>query len=131
MAVGWPLGRAGAVGCEAVEGGMLQEGSGKMRRGAHSRFAEISLLLLHLYDPSKQSSLKHEEAGTIVTCFATPCVAPPTVEATWVPCPSHPVPSAGRMPLTAWHEPHSSCSCACEEGWNPGGWGGVVARVVR
>ena len=26
---------------------------------------------------------------------------PPTAEATWVPCPPQPVPSAGRMPLTA------------------------------
>ena len=62
---------------------------------------------LHLYDPPEHLSLKHEKAGTIVTFLATPCFRPPTVEATWVPCPSHPEPSAGRMPLTAWHEAHS------------------------
>ena len=27
-----------------------------------------------------------------------------------MPCPSHPEPSAGRMPLTAWHEAHASCT---------------------
>ena len=75
--------------------------------GAHSRFAEISDVVLHSYDPSEHSSLKHEKAGTIVTSLATPCFRPPTSEATWVPCPPHPVPSAGRMPLTAWHEAHS------------------------
>ena len=59
---------------------------------------------------------KHENAGTVVTLLATPCFRPPTVEATWVPCPLHPVPSAGRMPLTAWHESHSVCSRTYEEG---------------
>ena len=33
---------------------------------------------------------KHENAGTVVTLLATPCFRPPTVEATWVPCPLHP-----------------------------------------
>ena len=52
-------------------------------------------------DPSEHRKPKHVKAGTIVTFLATPCVRPPTVEATCVPCPWHPVPSAGRMPLTA------------------------------
>ena len=81
-----------------------------MWRGAHSRFALISAVEPHLYVPSLQRRLKHENAGTIVTSLATPYFRPPTVEATWVPCPAHPVPSAGRMPLTAWHEAHSSRS---------------------
>ena len=67
-------------------------------------------------DPSEHRKPKHVKAGTIVTFLATPCVRPPTVEATWVPCPWHPVPSAGRMPLTAWHEAHSLRSRDCEEG---------------
>ena len=77
-------------------------------REAHSRFAAISDPEPHWYDPSEHWSLKHVDAGTIVTPLATPCVWPPTVEATWVPCPWHPEPSAGRMPLTAWHEAHSA-----------------------
>jgi hypothetical protein len=97
-------------------------------RGAHSRFAEIPADEPHSYDPSEHRNLKHEKAGTIVTFLATPYFPPPTVEATWVPCPSHPVPSAGRMPLTAWHEAHSACSKACEEGRVRGGVGGE--RVV-
>ena len=93
-----------------------------MRREAHSRFFVISDVVPHLYDPSKHRNLKHENAGTIVTFLATPCFRPPTVEATWVPCPSHPMPSAGRMPLTAWHEAHSACSNACNgEGRMRGG----------
>ena len=32
-----------------------------------------------------------------------------------MPCPSHPEPSAGRMPLTAWHEAHASCTTDYEE----------------
>ena len=32
-----------------------------------------------------------------------------------MPCPSHPEPSAGRMPLTAWHEAHASCTKDYEE----------------
>ena len=69
--------------------------------------AEISDVTLHLYDPSEHLSLKHEKAGTIVTFLAMPYFVPPTIDATCVPCPSHPVPLAGRMPLTAWHEAHS------------------------
>ena len=83
--------------------------------------------------PGLESYTSTEKTGTIVTFLATPCFRPPTVEATWVPCPWHPVPSAGRMPLTAWHELHSVCSRACEEGKMKGGdgGGGVIGdRVV-
>ena len=52
-------------------------------------------------DPLEHVKPKHEKTGTIVTFLATPYFRPPTVEATWVPCPWQPVPSAGRMPLTA------------------------------
>ena len=75
--------------------------AGASAEGAHSRFAVMSAILPHLYDPSEHRNLKHEKAGTIVTSLATPCFRPPTVEATWVPCPLHPEPSAGRTPLTA------------------------------
>ena len=100
------MGRASAGGCEAVrggggtravpEGGTLNESAAAARRrgrrraqawcgGAHSRFAEMSDVGLHLYLPSEHRNLKHEKAGTIVTSLATPCFRPPTVEATWVP----------------------------------------------
>ena len=102
-----------AVGGDGGGGG---GGAAQVWRGAHSRFAAISAVEPHPYERSSHWSLKHEEAGTIVTSLATPCSRPPTVEATWVPCPSHPEPSAGRMPLTAWHEAHSSRSNAYEEG---------------
>ena len=52
-------------------------------------------------DPLEHVKPKHEKTGTSVTFLATPCFRPPTVEATWVPCPLHPEPSAGRTPLTA------------------------------
>jgi len=116
------------------EGGGGGAGNGGARRaalvwrGAHSRFAEIPADEPHSYLPSLHRNLKHEKAGTIVTFLATPYLRPPTVEATWVPCPLHPVPPAGRMPLTAWHEAHSACSKACEEGRVRGRAGGE--RVV-
>ena len=133
---GWPLGRASAGGCEAARGirvvrcgrrGAARGGGGgggggwrrrrrraaQVRREAHSRFALISAVEPHTYRPSLHRNLKQEKAGTIVTFLATPYFRPPTVEATWVPCPLHPMPSAGRMPLTAWHEAHSGCANAC------------------
>ena len=91
--------------------------AGASAEGAHWRFAVISAREPHSNFPSEWHFLrKHENAGTIVTLLATPCLRPPTVEATWVPCPLHPEPSAGRMPLTAWHESHSACSRDYEEG---------------
>ena len=129
------MGRASAGGCEAVRGGdgtkavsgwslkasavaaAVRAAAGASAvGGAHSRFAEISEEEEHLVLPSPHRNLKHENAGTIVTSLATPYFTPPTVEATWVPCPLHPVPSRGRMPLTAWHEAHAGRSNDCEEG---------------
>ena len=82
--------------------------AGASAEGAHSRLASTSATEPHPLLPSEpHGKPKQEVAGTIVTLLATPCFRPPTVEATWVPCPLHPVPSAGRMPLTAWHESHS------------------------
>ena len=77
--------------------------------------------------------MKQVNAGTIVTSLATPCFRPPTVEATWVPCPEHPEPSAGRMPLTAWHESHSVCSrdyTRGGKGEGMGWWGSAGARGI-
>lgn len=65
------------------------------------------------------------KTGTIVTSFATPYFAPPTIEATWVPCPLQSVPLAGSEPLTAWHEAHWGRLDACEDQrWNKKGWRG-------
>ena len=53
------------------EAGWYDEGGGSAE-GAHSRFAVISAVEPHLYDPSEHRNLKHEKAGTIVTSLATP-----------------------------------------------------------
>ena len=115
------------VRCGGAGGGGGGGGGGEWRKcggsQAHSRFALMSDVRPHLYDPSEHRNLKHEKAGTIVTPLATPCLRPPTVEATWVPCPLHPAPLAGRMPLTAWHEAHEARSRACETGRMRGGGG--------
>ena len=115
------------------KGGTMKAGASA--EGAHSRFAVTSATKPQFILPSEPHGRPKQEAtGTIVTLLATPCFRPPTVEATWVPCPLHPVPSAGRMPLTAWHEAHSGRSNDCEEDRIRGGVGGegVVSggRVV-
>ena len=53
-----------------------------------------------------------------------------------MPCPSHPEPLAGRMPLTAWHDAHASCTTDYEEERTGGGMaaergeGTMVSGVV-
>lgn len=75
--------------------------------------------------PSPQIKRAQPKTGTIVTSFATPYFAPPTIEATWVPCPLQSVPLAGSEPLTAWHEAHWGRLDACEDQrWNKKGWRG-------
>eukprot|EP00964_Phaeocystis_antarctica_P062772 scaffold37630_cov56-Phaeocystis_antarctica.AAC.1 len=143
----WLRGCEGGGGTRAVARGKvdtLQELGGKggtmkagaSAEGAHSRFAVTSATKPQFILPSEPHGRPKQEAtGTMVTLLATPCLRPPTVEATWVPCPLHPVPSAGRMPLTAWHESHSVCSRPYTRGrkdegmgwWGSAGTRGIIA----
>ena len=86
-------GEGGAAGGEGGGGGGAKAaaaGAAQVWRGAHSRFALTSVSEKHSNFPFEGHQKRLLNAtGTIVTSLATPKVRPPTVEATWVPCPSY------------------------------------------